>query len=432
MSKKMTFLFTTLLCTSVFTMADEKSMQNQLDELEERVDSNELAATLDKIKFSLDFHSSLNNFFIKNDNTSHSQTNKWMMGLYLNMNASVNDYTKFTGRLSMSKAFGDVEWGFPATIGSLDAGRTVGGGVNLYVERAYIDIFGGNSFAFSIGRLPGTDGPGSNLRNNSARMSTYPALVVNTLGDGAVFTYKPYNEAALRAGYVKVYQPLITEDTGGNIFGLSENSIADSNLYFAAFETPFVPNSFGKSLLMLTYVHITDYTIPSRVLSQINLGNQSKNAGNLQYTNVHIENDHLLGTGFNWFMAGTYYKGSEAKELVPHVPSSILFANENSWAVHLGIRYDFNPHFKLGYEYFHGGEYWYALSSTSVNDPFNFRNTRGDVHDVYAILQIDINQFFRLSYTQQKHQYAPPALPMKTNKVDLLTRNIALAYLLRF
>ena len=426
-----------LLLSSSALAATLDSLQKDIDELNDRVDANELAATLNKVKFGLEFTTALNNIQSKNHTTGvkDNYNNRWAMGLYLNMNADVNKYTKFTGRLSMTKAFGDIALGYPTNdgIGSLDAGRGVAGGSAIYVERAYVDIYMGKYAALTIGRLPGTDGPGSNLRNSSARMSTYPALAVNALGDGAVLTLKPYTNAALRAGYSKIYQPLTlnAEFAGGNIWG--NKNASDANLFFGAFETPFAPKNFGQNLFMLTYINLQNYSAPAVALGAINQAIKTdKNLGNMQYVNLHIENDKMLGTGINWFVSASYYKGSDAKELISGVATSKVFANEDAWAVHAGLRYDIGSAFKIGYEYFKGSEYWYAFSRVSINDPFNFRNTRGDVHDVYAIWQLDLNQFFRLSYTRQHLDYDTALMPMATQKADITNQNIALAYLLRF
>lgn len=426
-----------LLLSSSALAATLDSLQKDIDELNDRVDANELAATLNKVKFGLEFTTALNNIQSKNHTTGvkDNYNNRWAMGLYLNMNADVNKYTKFTGRLSMTKAFGDIALGYPTNdgIGSLDAGRGVAGGSAIYVERAYVDIYMGKYAALTIGRLPGTDGPGSNLRNSSARMSTYPALAVNALGDGAVLTLKPYTNAALRAGYSKIYQPLTlnAESAGGNIWG--NKNASDANLFFGAFETPFAPKNFGQNLFMLTYINLQNYSAPAVALGAINQAIKTdKNLGNMQYVNLHIENDKMLGTGINWFVSASYYKGSDAKELISGVATSKVFANEDAWAVHAGLRYDIGSAFKIGYEYFKGSEYWYAFSRVSINDPFNFRNTRGDVHDVYAIWQLDLNQFFRLSYTRQHLDYDTALMPMATQKADITNQNIALAYLLRF
>lgn len=438
------------------------ALEGDVDELNERMDENELSAALSKVKFGLDFNTSVNNVTAKSGSATTKYNNRWIMGLYLNMNADVNKYTKFTGRLSMTKAFGDLEWvagasGISTTnaIGSLDAGRGISGGAAVYVERAYVDIYMGEHFALTLGRLPGTDGPGSNLRNSSARMSTYPAMAVNALGDGAVLTYKPYTNGALRIGYSKIYQPMAMGLAGGNGGAgniLATSNASDANLFFAAFETPFLPRSFGDNLFMLTYINLQDYTIPgdsiaaaARLQGQATATATDQNAGNMQYVNAHFENDRFLGSGLHWFISYSFYRGSDAQSIsatttttpptttIPLNATYALFANQNASAVHAGLRYDFGEHFRLGYEYFYGSKYWYAFSRVSINDPFNFRNTRGNVHDVYAIWQVDLNQFFRLSWTLQTLKFGTPSTPGVTAAVDSQTnQNIALAYILRF
>ncbi|WP_394980280.1 DUF3373 family protein [uncultured Helicobacter sp.] len=436
-------LLTSLLALSPL-LAAEKSLQQQIDELSDRVDSNELQATLNKVKFGLDFNASMNNFFIDNNGVSSTQANKWLMGLYLNMNADVTKYAKFTGRLAMTKAFGDLSWMPSASyVTSLDAGKGVAGGSAVYVERAYVDLFLGNYWALTVGRLPGTEGPGYNLRNGAARMSTYPALLVNALGDGGVVTFKPYTDAALRVGFAKVYQPLyLNLNSGaGNIFNeAGGNGQADMNLMFAAFETPFLPKSAGKSLLMLSYMYISNYSVPPTLVGLASnpegaaqtgntlLGSaDGKNIGDLQYANIHLENFNLAGSGFNWFASFTWANGTDS-----HLSQVALFNGQGSYALHIGARYDFGSHFKLGYEYFHGSKNWYAFSRVSANDPLNIRNTRGDVHDVYAIFQLDTFQFFRLSYTYLHRDYGLANTYGATAAADITTQNLSAAYILRF
>lgn len=433
-------------------VAAEKSLQQQIDELSDRVDYNELQATLNKVKFGLDFNTSMNNFFVNNNGNSSTQANKWLMGLYLNMNADITKYAKFTGRLAMTKAFGDQSW-MPASssIIPIDAGKGVGGGSAVYVERAYVDLFLGNYWALTVGRLPGTEGPGYNLRNGAARMSTYPALLANALGDGGVITFKPYTDAALRVGFAKVYQPLYkTENSGaGSIF--SENgaySQADMNLMFATFETPFLPKSAGKSLAMLSYAYVSNYSLPTAALSaglQAQPGgnmlvgqlpaSDSTNLGDIAYTNLHLESYNLLGSGFNWFASFSWANATRRENFLGASTSthgSGIFDPASSYALHVGARYDFGSHFKLGYEYFHGSKNWYGFSRVSANDPLNIRNTRGDVHDVYAIFQLDQFQFFRLSYTHLKRNYETPDSPSAPIATDITTQNLSLAYILRF
>ena len=68
----------------------------------------------------------------------------------------------------------------------------------------------------------------------------------------------------------------------------------------------------------------------------------------------------------------------------------------------------------------------------SANDPMNIRNTRGDVHDVYAIFQLDTFQFFRLSYTYLHRDYGLANTYGATPAADITTQNLSAAYILRF
>ncbi|MBX9195049.1 DUF3373 domain-containing protein, partial [Campylobacter jejuni] len=86
----------------------------------------------------------------------YSANNKWMNELHLNMNADINDKTKFYGRLSMAKNWSQMGWsGSPY---DLDAGRnTRSSGPVLYVDRAYLDYYITPEWIATIGRQPGTD-----------------------------------------------------------------------------------------------------------------------------------------------------------------------------------------------------------------------------------------------------------------------------------
>lgn len=420
---------------------EERVMQLEKDmqEVNERVDDNEVASSLSKVRFSLEFNTTMSNFFINNNGLgTNTQANKWMMGLYLNMLANINSYTKFTGRLSMTKGFGDIIFGSNSVaLPALDAGRAVGGGPSLYVERAYVDIYGGKHFAFTLGRLPGTDGPGSNLRNNSARMSTYPALVVNALGDGLVATYKPYTNAALRLGYSKIYQPLALDGAGSNIFfGSDKSNTADADLVFTAFETTWLPKNAGENLFMITFIDLFNYAVPYNIGATGAQPDTSANTstsktwGDLAYLNLHLESTRMFGSGFSFFASASVFAGFNKK--------NALFNDGFAFATHLGVRYDFTDFLKAGLEYFYGSKNWYAFSRVSINDPLNFRATKGHVVDFYALYQIDIYQFVRFAYTLQKHNYttsvAAPTIAMPTGnpRTANLVQNISLSYILRF
>lgn len=424
-----------------------EEVRAELDDLNDRADANEFQAALSKVKFGLDFSTAVSNTNFKLPAQDYSANNKWMMELHLNMNADINDRTKFYGRLSMAKNWSQMGWG--ATPYDLDAGRnTRTSGPVLYVDRAYLDYYITPNLIATIGRQPGTDGPGSNLRNNALRQSTYPALAINALGDAAVLTYKPESlqeyKVAMRAAYGKTYQ--WDEESGKVRDWMGDQKDADSNLYYAAVEGQLPIDGMGDNLWLFNIAYLSDFALP---LADGPIGRGPivldddgvVNLGDLTIANLHFENYKAFGTNFNYFISLGYSHGSNNK--ISPTMSGILvgqgygnggkFNEEDGYAVHVGGRYDFTQALKVGYEFFWGSRYWYTMSRPSINDPLNIRMTRGTAHDVYAIYQLDRYQFLRLSYTNIQNKWGNRALPFGgAKKEKSRADNIMLMYNVKF
>lgn len=424
---KTTFCYLVALCvfaTSLF--AAPRTTEGRLADLEDRLDEIEFQSGLDKIKFGLDFstgggeswykiserYTRENNTPTLNPEQKYSAHNKWGMELHLNMNAPINDYTKFYGRLSMAKNYGMMSTNGVHQPLDIDAGRDLRtSGQSLYVTRAYVDLFLSKEIVATLGRQPGTDGPGSNLRNNALRQATYPALLFNTLGDAAVISYKPrflrQLQFVVRGAYGKIYQA----DSQGVVRDwTSKQDALDSDLYYASMEIQPYLGSLGKnSLIMLSYARLSNLALD---LSALNSAIGVKNLGDTDLMNLHFESYQAFGLPLNYFVSGSYMKGSGAREVsLREMNLGKLFNEETAFAVHAGLRYDFHRYFKLGGEYFYGSQYWYTVTRASFNDPLNIRATRGQAFDVYVITQLDRNQFFRLSYTHIQNKWNNRGLP---------------------
>lgn len=423
---KTKFCYLVALCvfaTSLF--AAPRTTEGRLADLEDRLDEIEFQSGLDKIKFGLDFSTGGGESWYKiserysgttlvSPEQKYSAHNKWGMELHLNMNAPINDYTKFYGRLSMAKNYGMMDTNGVHQPLDIDAGRDLrSSGQSLYVTRAYVDLFLSKEIVATLGRQPGTDGPGSNLRNNALRQATYPALLFNTLGDAAVISYKPrflrQLQFVVRGAYGKIYQA----DSQGVVRDwTSKQDALDSDLYYASMEIQPYLGSLGKnSLIMLSYTRLSNLALD---LSALNSAIGVKNLGDTDLMNLHFESYQAFGLPLNYFVSGSYMKGSGAREIsfTAQVPvANTGFNEETAFAVHAGLRYDFHRYFKLGGEYFYGSQYWYTVTRASFNDPLNIRATRGQAFDVYVITQLDRNQFFRLSYTHIQNKWNNRGLP---------------------
>ncbi|EPY6293464.1 outer membrane tyrosine kinase [Campylobacter jejuni] len=420
-----------------------EAVKAELADLNDRADETEFQAALSKVKFGLEFSTAVSNTNYKVSGQDYSANNKWMNELHLNMNADINDKTKFYGRLSMAKNWSQMGWsGSPL---DLDAGRnTRSSGPVLYVDRAYLDYYITPEWIATIGRQPGTDGPGSNLRNNALRQSTYPALAINALGDAAVITYKPESlqdhKVAIRAAYGKTYQ--WDEENGKVRDWMSDQKDADANLYYAAVEGELPIEGMGDNLIIFNVAHMTDFALP--IPGSMSLGDDDEvvNLGNLTLANIHFENYKAFGTNFNWFASLGYSNGSN-NEINPLLSTALQiqskgysngkFNEKDGYAVHVGGRYDFTKALKVGYEFFWGSRYWYTMSRPSINDPLNIRMTRGTVHDFYVIYQLDRYQFLRLSYTNIQNIWGNRGLPFGGAKKDKARAdNIMLMYNVKF
>ncbi|MCI7550025.1 MAG: DUF3373 family protein [Campylobacter sp.] len=455
-------------------------VQKQIDELQDRIDENELNAALSKVKIGLDFTVGGASVHGKMNGVKSNNENKWATEVHLNLNAQINDRTRFTGRLAMAKYWGNI--GNNTFIEDYEGGRNPHGNSVVYLDRAYIDYdIIPDVLVATIGRQPGTDGPGSNLRNNSVRMSTYPAMLVNAMGDALVLTYKPqslkdYN-AAFRAGYVRSYQGSEIDTKGGrNLLGAQKGK--DSNLYLLMAEGELPLGDFGKNLLILSYIHGDKYSahidinVPNRRLKILD---DTYNLGNNDLFNLHFESSNTFGSPFSWFVSASYYRGSKgidnsekmkadiasnlniitttgqtlekvipgsqaaAQATIAGIQNQIIqsgavnWNNKDAWAIHIGARYDFTKAFNLGFEFFHGSKYWFALSRPGINDPLDFRNTRGNVYDIYAIWRLDLNQYLRFAYTHIDYHYANSSIPMGgTYRVNDKANVFSLFYNVRF
>lgn len=440
--------FLVALCAfATLLYAPPMTLEQRVADVEDRLDEVEFKSGLDKIKFGLDFSTGVSesNFKITDFNIQaqnmpkqkYKAHNKWGMELNLNMNAPINSYTKFYGRLSMAKNFGMMDRTNTNNPNDLDAGRDFRtSGQSLYVSRAYVDLFLSPEIVATIGRQPATEGPGSNLKNNALRQSTYPALLVNALGDAAILSYKPSFARSLqfvvRGGYGKVYQ--FDEESGTVRDWTSKNEKADTDLYYASFEfSPYLGIIGKRNLFMVSYIRLHDLALDlssSKTVTELlkaQGASQGKwqdgvgveTLGTIDSINVHFESYEAFRFPLHYFVSASYMQGSNAKSagkmklnLTQTTDNTTLFNEETAYAVHAGLRYDFHRLFKLGAEYFHGSQYWFAFSRVSLMDPLNIRNTRGQAYDVYIISQLDRNQFFRLSYTHIQNKWSNRGLPL--------------------
>ncbi len=405
----------------------KKSTNESIDELYERADSNEFEATMNRIKWGGGVEIGVNNYegttgsmttpMGNMPGTEYSNSNKWTNKLKLSMEAKINDSAKFTGRLSMYKNWADST---PSQmLSDPNEGKTSNSGTSgLFVERAYVDYKINDIFTTTVGRQPSSDGPGMSLKENTPRKATYPALLFNGNADGIILTANAGNvkgafkELKFRGAYGKGFQ----QDNSMSGFLANDNGVDDLDVAGAFIETSLDIPAMGENLMVLSYVKAVDF-----VGNSLNVDTPNNvNLGDFDLMGIYFENNKAFGSALSYFISYGYSKGSSNGKTVNYGPmtsnQNVGLVDGSASAYHVGLRYDFAKAFKLGYEFNHGDENWFSFTQGS-EDPMNKMATRGDVHDLYAIYQMDMNQYLRIGYTDIQYDYTGsgwhigPAMP---------------------
>ena len=406
----------------------------KIHDLTQRIDENEFQASMNRIKWGGEFTTNWGFYKGKTQEGEFSNPNKWDMALKLNMEAFIDERTKFTGRLMMTKAWGSSN---AENISALDAlqGRARGTSA-LFVERAYVDYKFNNKLIFTIGRQPSSDGPGMDLKYDVSRQATYPALLFNGAADGLVMTYKlsipKLRKTRFRLAYGKGYE---WQDSAYG-WSVANPGIKDTNVYGAFFEGALPYEKIGKNYFIFTAVkttHLVTNPFDNKdAIANVDLGSYT-------HYGVFFENKHAFDTNFNYFISYAYAKPKSSGKVGMAdlnndgvADTEVELLKDSGYAYHIGARYDYLP-YKIGYEFNHGSKYWFSFS-TNLYDPMNKLAVRGDVHDGYLIYRIDLYEYFRFGITQAKIKYnfigmyfAPNGEPQKVNddlRVVYLTYNV--------
>ena len=393
----------------------KKTTEKSIDELYDRADANEFEATMNRIKWGGSLETSVNNFegtvgsIItpqgKMPGKTYSNSNKWTTKVKLSMEAKVNDRTKFTGRVSMYKNWADST--ASRMLSDPSEGKTSNSGTSaLFLERAYIDFKITDYLTATIGRQPSSNGPGMSLRENTPRQATYPAILFDGNSDGIILTAKAGDIKGavkglnFRAAYGKGFQ----QDDSMNGFLANDNGVDDLDVVGAFAEGSLDIPAMGENLIVLSYVKASNFVGNPKSIDTPN----NVNVGDFDLAGIYFENNKAFGTNLNYFISYGYSNGSSNGKTVNYGPmthnQSVGLVDGSGSAYHIGLRYDFDAGIKVGYEFNHGDENWFSFTQGS-EDPLNKLATRGSVNDVYAIYQIDRNQFLRLGYTDIQYDY---------------------------
>jgi len=321
--------------------------------------------------------------------------------LRLNMRAKVMDNIKFTGRLSMYKAWGDstgVQM-FNGQPNSFSIDGTNAGTPNsdiLRVERAYFDWshLGGSNWYLSIGRRPSTEGPPLHVKNGELRQGTPTGHLVNFQFDGVTIgTHYGENNAVFRFCYGVGFESglgsgdqlkapadrLKDVHMGGFNWDIyNSDSMRIQTTVMGAMD---ITDGFNGLIVMPNDV-ITGDTVPGPMVMRYS---PSANLGDFLMGNIIIEREE---TYFTWFAS---YAMSQSKPNETTTPFGGLLSDpfdvpedQDGYSYYVGIKAPLGS-VDLGFEYNYGSQYWFNFTQGADDLVASKLATRGSVMELYMI-----------------------------------------------
>lgn len=388
-------------------------VKTTLNDLEERVDAIETRSYTDKIEFGLGFKNRVDNFTqTMGDGKKYSDNNIWSMKLNLNMKSKIDEYMKFSGRLTMYKYWADSTKHEFTQFDSMQGRAPSDSG--LYVERAYLDWkISDNEIPviLTIGRQPSADGPSYQFSDDTARKSTYSALAFDGASDGIVVTtdlskITKIENTGLRFAYGKGYQ----DDTYGasqNAYvGVNNNQLKDNDVYGIFFDSS-IPN-LEDSSYQIGYALASDVVADSRKSQTTN-----KNLGDISLLGAMIEVPKIAKSNFDLFAHIAHSKakanGNKYDSNNDNIEDTGLLSDDgkgthNGYAYWTGLRYN-KESWQYGFEYNYGSKNWISISQ-GARDSYNKLSTRGNAYEIYVNKSINKYSNLRVGFVDINYKYS--------------------------
>ena len=335
----------------------------------------------------------------------------------LNLSTELLNNLKLHARLTMYKIWNDQHNDAYPYDNMLNASRTPRDNT-LRVERAYADyyfkIWDKLPMALTFGRLPTTDSFPTDLRDDTPRKSTYPALAFDAESDGVGLTADVSQFTNLPDSAIRLVWSRLNPDNEYGIWKENNSSFSSMDFYLLQFETG-LPGRLRDTLLIFNTMYFPE--VPSAELPGIPLVKPIKNPqdlGSLVKFTFFIEAKKFLDSRFDWFAGYSLQKTSASGDRtvygvagIPLLRMGLLnddgTSDRTAHALHVGFRYTFpweilnEP--KFGFEYNRNSKYWFGLNA-GAEDPLMKLDAKGaDVYDFYYIQPINDNFMFRLGYT---------------------------------
>jgi len=368
-------------------------------DMEERSDDIEASTLADKISWGLTMNQDADYISYKFTNGDVRSNVDFYSRVRLNMKSDFAENMQFFGRLSMVKDWGSgfIEHQINNYSDVYEGRRT--GSSAVYMERAYVKwAIAKDSnlpMTLSVGRLPSSDGPSIQFKENTTRKSMVSALAFDGASDGIEFTLNTDHYLKLHGSKFKIgYSRYIQDNTTGEPLS-SSDTIKNTEVAGLFFQTKLGKNS--PSEFSISYVQAFDL-----------YNSQGQNMGDVGLITSYLEFPNLYKSGLTAFIHGVLSTAMPSGNITAGETLLGTAANSskniNGWAVWAGVRYKFdapeynNP--RVGFEFNHGSQNFISFTPGS-NDNSEKLSTRGNVYEVYYTQPINRHAFVRLSAQYQ-------------------------------
>ena len=418
--RKIILGLTTMALLTQPVLAQQASIEDRVSELEAQNSLNifSFSGTFNTRYDSIKYDPLITTANSTNTDLGEATHDVMRMKLGLNINADVSPKIKFYTTLSASKMFNlFATQGSSATTletpltGDLGDANTYESS-SIFLEKAYMDYFFAENWAFSIGRLPSVNGPPSHFWDGVARQGTYPLHLYNSNLDGIALSHNM--NRWMPEGYTLdarvIYTPLQYKNLKNPPAGLTDKNgnkmNSKSDLVAYQFEVGS-PSSTWTDSWSFIYSHLK--------INPINLNFEISSSApftstpdltaviNYDFDVINFEAQGIAGTGFDLHLLHVSTKIQQ--ENYGSVVSSLNFEKDYAGNGSLvGLRYRFNSSNLLGAEVISNSKYFF-IGDSSSGSLSNLYGTNGKANHVYYTHKLESNLGLRIGMTQQDPEY---------------------------
>ncbi len=432
-----------------------QALQAQVEELEGIVEDVEQQSLSDRLQWNAELRITHHNFTFNNRETdaaperieNHSVVNQ--LRVRLNVRSVLRHNMRFTGRLSVLKNWGESF--DPLTPDPSEGG--VPGDAQLNLERAYLDYFINETISFSAGRLPGADGPPSELAENTVRKSTYPISSYNIELDGVVLTFHLPAVAVFQPTFRLVYGEFSSTERNSNF---RSDGIESTKISLYQLETDIQTRWF-QGLAVYDYLRLDSLSLTEQDFNEfierfanefpdgLELGERPNELGGGTRQAIHFQfrwKEIPLDTYATYVSTQVQSNGKRAVVDLGGIPVVCVGlgqpldcdepsrrSNTYGYAWNTGARYQISweqlnrP--KLGIDYHRGNrDHLYngfrGEFGVEGNREMSFYNVRGTAIHVYWIQPLEPTLFVRVGRQQMDIDYTNSILAPEKIDRDLI------------